>query len=235
MMWNNELVRQYLPATAVYTRQSFVQFLDKYPVIYVKPSIGSIGDGVVRIERYGKQYFYISHSQRKVVSRQSLIGEISRLVGTRKHLVQQAIPLAHYEGSTFDIRISVQKNGERRWVVSGMVAKVANPANKLSNLARGGRAVRVDEVFSRLFDTKKAIEVIIQLLNASLEIAKQYERYFPSLADLGLDMGVDIDGKPYLIEINVRDQRYSFFKAGELEMFKKTYRHPLEYAKSFYE
>jgi len=47
-------------------------------------------------------------------------------------------------------------------------------------------------------------------------------------------MGVDQQGNPYLIEVNVRDQRYSFYKAGELEMFKNTYRRPLEYAKSLF-
>lgn len=234
MMWNNPLVRQYLPVTAVYSHQAFLQFLRDYPVFYVKPAIGSIGDGVVRIERIGNQYLFISSGVRKLLTTQALIGEVTRLVGNRKFLIQQAIPLATYEGSTFDIRISVQKNGERKWVVSGMVAKVANPDNKLSNLARGGQAVRMDQVFSKLFDRNKMIEVVIKLLSASIEIAKQYEKYFPSLADLGLDMGVDNTGKPYLIEINVRDQRYSFFKAGELEMFKKTYRHPLEYARSFY-
>jgi hypothetical protein len=234
MLWYNPLVRPFLPVTAIYTRQSFLRFLRQYPVIYVKPAIGSIGDGVVRIERVGTQYQITSSTQKKLVSRQGLIEEVSRLTGKRKFLVQQAVPLAKYEGSTFDIRVSVQKNGERKWVVSGMVAKVANPLNKLSNLARGGRAVPVIQVFSKLFDGQKAIEVIIKILKIAVEIAKQYEKFFPSLADLGLDMGVDSAGNPYLIEINVRDQRYSFFKAGELEMFKKTYRHPMEYAKSFY-
>jgi len=63
-----------------------------------------------------------------------------------------------------------------------------------------------------------------------VKIAKQYSDHFQSLADLGMDMGIDDQGNPYLIEVNVRDQRYSFFKAGEKAMFKQTYRHPMEYA-----
>ncbi|MGF9825413.1 YheC/YheD family protein, partial [Brevibacillus agri] len=128
------------------------------------------------------------------------------------------------------IRVSVQKNRERDWTVSGMVAKVANSKNKLSNLSRGGRAVPFTEAVATLFTPEQQAETIQRISEAAVAIAKQYGRHFSSLADLGMDMGIDEKGNPYLIEVNVRDQRYSFFKAGERAMFKQTYRHPLEYA-----
>nr|WP_239565387.1 YheC/YheD family protein [Brevibacillus fulvus] len=233
MLWDNYLVRPYLPQTVAFQPRALERFLSTYPVIYVKPAVGSVGEGVVRIEPAGKQYWLISSGMKKVLPKSRLLRELERWVGSRRFIIQEAVPLACYRGSTFDIRVSVQKNGERKWGVSGMVAKVANPNNRLSNLARGGMAVSINAVFSSLFPEEKANRVKALLSHAAVEIAKQYEKFFPSLADLGLDMGIDKHGAPYLIEINVRDQRYSFYKAGEVEMFKRTYQRPMEYAKSF--
>ncbi|MHA7748742.1 MULTISPECIES: YheC/YheD family protein [Paenibacillus] len=53
----------------------------------------------------------------------------------------------------------------------------------------------------------------------------------PHTADLGLDIGVDQNGGIKFIEVNGRDQRYSFRKAKMHTTFYKTYETPLKYAK----
>jgi len=235
LLWKNKWIRSYLPKTRKYTRQSFVQFLNRSPIFYVKPSIGSVGVGVVRIERQGNHFSTISFKQKKLLGRRALTKEIAKWVGKRRFLVQEGVPLATYRGETFDIRVSVQRNGIGEWCISGMVAKVANNENKLSNLSRGGQAVKLDHVLNELFPVEMAELVKMRLGVAALEIAKTYASHFPSLADLGMDMGIDEKGNPYLIEVNVRDQRYSFFEAGEIEMFQRAYRHPMEYGKSLFQ
>lgn len=234
ILWKNKWIRSYLPKTISYSRLSFQQFLQKSPVVYVKPSIGSVGVGVVRIERHKGKFVSISSRQRKILTKGSLTSEMGKWVGKRRFLVQEGIPLAKYRDETFDIRVSVQRNGMGKWSISGMVAKVANTANKLSNLAQGGQAIKLDKVLDELFSQEESRIVKMRLGLAAVDIARQYASQFPSLADLGMDMGIDGKGNPYLIEVNVRDQRYSFFEAGELEMFHRTYRHPMEYGKSLF-
>lgn len=230
LLWKNPQVRQYLPHTVAYSPESLRQFLEKYRVVYVKPSIGSVGIGVARIERHGNDYHFTASKKRKTMSLKQLMRAVRSWVGGKRFLIQQGIHLARYEGKTFDIRVSVQRNGEREWTVSGMVAKVANQQNKLSNLSRGGRAVPLATAISPTIAEDEQEETMERIKEAAVEIAKQYSQHFPSLADLGMDMGIDDEGNPYLIEVNVRDQRYSFYKAGEKAMFKQTYRNPLEYA-----
>lgn len=232
LLWKNPQIREYLPHTVPYSGEHLRQFLDKYRIVYVKPAIGSVGIGVARIERHGNEYHFIASKKRKTMSRNQLLAVVRGWVGNKRFLIQQGIPLARYEGKTFDIRVSVQKDGERKWTVSGMVAKVANQQNKLSNLSRGGRAVPLSEAMAVSFSEDQQWRTMERIREAAVEIAKQYERHFPPLADLGMDMGIDDRGHPYLIEVNVRDQRYSFFKAGEKVMFKQTYRHPMEYART---
>ncbi|GED70145.1 hypothetical protein BRE01_38470 [Brevibacillus reuszeri] len=230
MLWKNQQLRQYLPHTVPYTSEQLRHFLDKYRIVYVKPSIGSVGIGVARIERNGNEYRFISSKKQRTLNRNQLLAVVRKWVGNKRFLIQQGIALARYHGKTFDIRVSVQKNAEREWTVSGMVAKVANQQNKLSNLSRGGRAVSLSEAIKGGFLPEAHPEIMEKISQAAVKIAKQYSQHFQSLADLGMDMGIDDKGNPYLIEVNVRDQRYSFFKAGEKAMFKQTYRHPMEYA-----
>ncbi|MFD2371389.1 YheC/YheD family protein [Brevibacillus sp. GCM10020057] len=232
MLWKNPQLRAYLPHTVPYSTQQLRQFLEMYKVVYVKPAVGSVGIGVARIERHGKEYHFIASRQRQTMSLNRLLQVVRKWVGGKRFLIQQGVQLARYEGKTFDIRVSVQRNGQRNWTVSGMVAKVANQKNKLSNLSRGGKAVPLTTALAPTFSPEEQEETMERIRKAAIEIAKQYAQHFPSLADLGMDMGVDDRGNPYLIEVNVRDQRYSFYKAGEKEMFKQTYRHPLEYAQT---
>ncbi|MBO8162553.1 MAG: YheC/YheD family protein [Brevibacillus sp.] len=232
ILWKNPELRPYLPETKPYSREELRAFLRKYQVFYIKRVIGFVGHGVIRVERSGSRYVWTSARQQKKVSKQVLIQHAAKWMGNKQRfLLQQAIPLLTYQGQTFDIRVSVQKNGDGRWNVSGMVAKIANPKNKLSNLARGGRAVPLGQVLADIFGPVRADQVKEAIRRASVAITTRFEQESPTLADVGLDMGIDRDGNPYLIEINVRDQRYSFLLAGERRMFQNTYRQPLEYAK----
>ncbi|MED1794494.1 YheC/YheD family protein [Brevibacillus nitrificans] len=230
MLWKNPSIRKYLPHTVPYSAEQLRVFLEKYRIVYVKPSIGSVGIGVARIEKRGSEYHFIASKKRSTMALPKLLRTVRKWVAGRRFLIQQGIHLARYEGKTFDIRVSVQKNGGREWTVSGMVAKVANQKNKLSNLSRGGRAVPFTTAIAATFTADEQLETMERITEAAIEIAKQYGQHFPSLADLGMDMGIDDKGNPFLIEVNVRDQRYSFYKAGEKAMFKRTYRHPMEYA-----
>lgn len=234
ILWRNPQLHAYLPHTSYYSKANLLRFLNRFPIVYVKPVIGSVGVGVARIEREGDYYLFVAAGKRELLGKQAVAQAVANWIKGRRFLIQQGIQLAKYEGQTFDIRVSVQKDGARVWRVSGMVCKVANPHNKLSNLARGGRAEPIDRVLSTLFSTDRVEEVKGNIAKAAVEIAKQYNMSFPSLADLGMDMGIDRLGNPYLIEVNVRDQRYSFFKAGSIDMFKQTYRRPLEFGKSFF-
>lgn len=235
MLWKNPYIRQYLPHTVPFSVEQLKSFLEKYRIVYVKPSIGSVGIGVTRIERHGSEYHFIASKKRKTMSKGRLLATVRKWVGNKRFLIQQGINLVRYDGRTFDIRVSVQRNRDREWTVSGMVAKVANQKNKLSNLSRGGRAVPLTVALAATFSEEEQMAAIERIQKAAIEIAKQYGKHFPSLADLGMDMGLDDSGHPFLIEVNVRDQRYSFYKAGEKEMFKQTYRHPMEYAHTLFQ
>jgi glutathione synthase/RimK-type ligase-like ATP-grasp enzyme len=171
----------------------------KLGTYFVKPVIGSVGNGVAKKTKPMKTAL------------------------NRRFLVQKAIPLATYQGAPYDLRVAVQKNGEGKWQVTGVVAKVAKHHPYLTNLAKGGYAVRWEKVAKRA--------VLEKVEHVALEAAKTLEQKYAQIADLGLDIGIDANGHPWIIEVNVRDQRYSFYKGGDIQTFYALYHTPLAYAK----
>ncbi|RAP30022.1 hypothetical protein C2W64_02577 [Brevibacillus laterosporus] len=234
-LWRQDDLRYYLPETKLFHKKAFFDMLNQYDILYVKPAIGSVGVGVARIEREAEGYAFYSSRTRKIFQRpKALLQFVEKWIGKKPFIIQQGISLCKYEDRTFDVRVSIQKNQQHEWEISGMVAKIANPENKLSNLAQGGSAEQLETVLSSLFSIQSIPIIIRRLQTACFAIVEQLERHEPSLVDLGLDMGIDRSGLPYFIEANVRDQRYSFFKADEKAMFYRSYEAPLEYGATLY-
>ncbi|MBG9800147.1 YheC/YheD family protein [Brevibacillus laterosporus] len=234
-LWTQDNLRHYLPETKLFRNRAFTDMLNKYDIIYVKPVIGSVGAGVARIEQKPDGYFfYSSQTSESFQHLEELVQFVEKWVKNKTYIVQQGIPLCKYQDRTFDVRVSIQKDQLHEWKISGMVAKLANLDNKLSNLAQGGSAEQLETVLGSLFATQSIPIVVRRLQTACFAIVEQLELNESSLVDLGLDMGIDQFGLPYFIEANVRDQRYSFFKAGEKAMFYQTYETPLEFGATLY-
>ncbi|AYB37370.1 YheC/YheD family endospore coat-associated protein [Brevibacillus laterosporus] len=234
-LWTQDNLRHYLPETKLFRNRAFTDMLNKYDIIYVKPVIGSVGAGVARIEQKPDGYFfYSSQTSESFQHLEELVQFVEKWVKNKTYIIQQGIPLCKYQDRTFDVRVSIQKDQLHEWKISGMVAKLANLDNKLSNLAQGGSAEQLETVLGSLFATQSIPIVVRRLQTACFAIVEQLELNDPSLVDLGLDMGIDQFGLPYFIEANVRDQRYSFFKAGEKAMFYQTYETPLEFGATLY-
>lgn len=234
-LWGQDNLRHYIPETKLFRKQAFTDMLNKYSFIYIKPVVGSVGIGVARIERKAEGYFFYSSQTKESFQHvEELVQFVENWIKKKTYMIQQGIPLCKYRDRTFDVRVSIQKNQLHEWKISGMVAKLANPTNKLSNLAQGGRAVQLETVLGSLFATQSIPIIVRRLKAACFAIVEELEQHEPSIADLGLDMGIDRSGLPYFIEANVRDQRYSFFKAGEKAMFYQSYKTPLEYGATLY-
>lgn len=154
---------------------------------------------------------------------------LSRTIRPAVYLLQQYLPLASHRERPFDLRVPVQRDGTGAWSVPGMVAKVAMGHPFLTNLAQGGRAVPGDEAIEGSFGPAGAAMIRNRIQTLAIDVARAVARRYRHAADLGLDIALDREGKPWLLEINVRDQRITFFQAGMLEAFRTLYKNPLEY------
>jgi hypothetical protein len=107
--------------------------------------------------------------------------------------------------------------------------KVARSGHFLSNVAQGGSVHPLEEIFSQVSIDQTQVEQ--HLKDIALAMVHYLDLRLPHIADIGFDFGIDVNGHPYFIEMNGRDQRYSFAKANMLETWKGTYEKPIAYAR----
>ncbi|SDN75784.1 YheC/D like ATP-grasp [Paenibacillus sp. yr247] len=231
LLYANHSLRTYLPESTKYSREQLKTALKKYSSLFIKPTSSSVGDGIIKISKQegGGWNLYWMKGKPKLVTYKEAVSFIAKKVGKRNYMIQEAIPLATYNGQPYDLRISVQRGGSGQWQVTGMIGKVAALGRHVTNVAKGGKVKRVEE----LFDSSGFYSPLIkhELQQVSLSIAQYIGIKLPQMADIGLDVGVDAYGNIKLIEVNGRDQRYTFKKADLETTFYHTYETPLRYAK----
>lgn len=225
----DKALRPYLPDTFVYSPARLAQTMGKYSALFIKPASGSVGDGIVKLSRTGHDRWLVQWNKQQRLSGAKARALVHRVAAGKPYLIQEAVQLALYHGRPYDIRVSVQKGLSGAWQITGMVGKVAAPGRHVTNVAKGGSVKHCSALFRHSgfppADTARTVERV------SLHIAACLDRHLPHLADLGLDMGIDRNGRVKFIEMNGRDQRYSFRKAGMSAVFFRTYRTPMAYAK----
>jgi hypothetical protein len=229
LLRGNEHLKPHLPDTAPLNRKTLSSMMHKHDYLFLKPSSGSIGKGIYTLTKRSEKIWVLQASRKKnIVSSGEVYGNLKRRIRFSRYLVQEGIRLAKYGGRPFDLRVSIQRDDSGDWQVTGMVGKVAARGKKVTNIGSGGRAVRAAKLFRSLGLDPDTVSSSVR--SVSLDAAKHLSQKLRGLADLGLDIGIDKSGKPYFIEMNGRDQRYSFREAGMRDTWYKTFENPLSYA-----
>jgi hypothetical protein len=226
---NNPSLRQHLPHSKTYSRANLSKMIRIYDSLFIKPQRGSVGKGIMRIRRTtGGNWSVRTPMGVQALNTLAMLRKVHRYVGHRLYMIQEGIPLATYQGRPYDIRVSVQRARGGKWQVTGMVGKVARRGSHVTNVAKGGSVRRCAELFRQSGLTVAPTR--LRVSSVSLRLARYLGQKLHRIADMGLDIGISNSGKVYFIEMNCRDQRYSFAKAGMHDVFYRTYENPLRYA-----
>lgn len=225
----------HLPVTLPFTAENLNHIMEQSTSFFLKPNKGTVGEGIIKLDKEEEATWLVSYRVGKQLVRHpfqenELYHKVKKTVGKNEYFLQETIPLATFQGSPFDIRVSVQKNGEGVWGITGMMGKVARTGHFLSNVAQGGKVMKVEELLSEYPHLSKEKEVK-KISDVALSMVEYLSGIIPHLADVGFDFGIDEKGHPYFIEMNGRDQRYSFMKGGESKTWKQTYENPVAYAR----
>src|SRR5690606_39909419 len=116
----SERLRRYLPDTALYGGpRDLERFLPAYRTGSLKPVGGSLGLGIVRVQRTPAG-FAAAHQpgETLLVHRAASVRALGRIVPrlTRRgpYIIQQGLPLARWRGRPFDVRILMQDRKSTR-------------------------------------------------------------------------------------------------------------------------
>lgn len=235
LVWSAPHLRDYVPNAASATPYSIKIMMARFSDLILKPVRGSVGQGIMRLRRdpKGWLFMYTSHRRLKTIKLQGqqLPKWVQRHLSVTPYLIQERIPLIEYEHRCIDLRVTVQRGLEGDWGITGLFAKAAPQGSFISNVAKGGEAFPAEYILSQLMTPEQMLISLTHVKTLALGIATHLSSKLPLLGDLGLDIGLTKDGRPFFIECNGRDQRYGFRKAGLSDTWKETYRQPMAFAR----
>lgn len=209
------LVR-YLPDSNLFKNfQMLKAMTSRYPVVFLKPTTGSLGKGIIRISRLNGQSYSCQTTslggtvRQTFPSLESLFSSISSKLKQRRYQIQQGLNLVETGGRPVDFRALVQRGSQGTWSVTSIVARIAGSNHFVSNLARGGSLSRVKEALAKTnLSPLQQRNASVNLRKAALDIAKGIETQVKGhFGELGVDLAVDTNGKVWLLEVNSKPSK----------------------------
>lgn len=233
----NEDLIPYLPETKELNPTNFAEMADKYATLFLKPCNGSLAIGIIKVVRTDSDG--LRYTVYRAVKKTGHANDTDSLLkvtrASRKgwpYIVQEGIDLDTFKKCAFDIRIIYQKNSNGEWSVTKKFVRVAPPGSSVANMSRGGKAETAVNVFDRIF--KKNKELIEakneELSNLCKTVAETLEESSQKLyGELGLDIGIDKEGKFWLIEVNSKPRKTTETELSQ-SIVRNTFIKPLKYA-----
>lgn len=201
------LFKKYIiPTKTVSSPQDIFNFLNTYKKLVFKPTNGHRGNGVTFIERSSNMYKVQTDDNNHLYTQKELINFIQKSLQQSNYLVQPYINSRTKDGHAYDLRLHVQKNGEGRWIIATMYAKISPSDSIVTNGHRGGICVSLNHFLMHEFPDC-SYEMKQKLDHFALHLAThldelQLKYHSQQLDELGIDVGIDENNRIWLYEVN---------------------------------
>ncbi|MBP3041812.1 YheC/YheD family protein [Bacillaceae bacterium Marseille-Q3522] len=239
LLQNEPEIQEHLPITHLLQKvDELIQFTHLHHKIILKPVSLSRGRGIFILEKYLHQgEGYILHDYRKKIRVRHLIHDYKALIGMLKsleildqdYLFQKYIPLLKVKNRSFDVRVVMQKANISKWICTGIECRVAGENEDLTNIARGGGAMTLEEVILQANLTLSYSKIhnnILKLFHSFFDFMERKEGHF---AEFGIDIALDEEGYPWILEANIFPS-FKGFKKMDYDTYLKIRYQPLVYA-----
>lgn len=232
----------HLPEThLIESSQQLIQMMQHHRRLFIKPINGTGGRHILQVSKQASHFSIHGRSGTNslihypVVHSAHLLSLLRHLLPReRKFIVQQGINLGLLPRSVIDFRLLLQKDGQGEWKETAIIGKVAPHSHVTTNLHGGGRAMWADQFLKRHFTAEQYHHIRVQLQRLGVKVPLLLENHFGSLVELGVDVGIDVNGHCWIIEVNPKPGRVILQRMGR-SIYEKTTLHPLLYARYAYE
>ncbi|CAM3987156.1 YheC/YheD family protein [Cohnella lubricantis] len=195
----------HLPETRQMDAHTMKRMLDRYGLVYAKPDRGSLGIGVIRIEKKGA--IYRIHEASRQVDRHNYSQAYQWIASHKRqgsYLAQRGIRVIRHAGRPVDFRVMAQRNSEGAWEVSGVLARAAHPRKAVTNGSQGGSIHEARDILAAALGERQAGLLLKQFRKLAMLAAARFDRSSPGMNELGLDIAVDRQGRSWILEVNTR-------------------------------
>lgn len=239
---NDPFLRDHTPKTRLFLKtDDFTIYLDKYKQVFLKPTNGMKGWGIVVATKKNNGFIKCLYTNKQGKSTEKILqspDEIWPLLITavgrkRPYIIQQGIDRMHYKGGPFSIRTWAMKNKQGQWIIPGMFAKGSLGEGFLTNFTAGAKLIPLPDlltdVLPRLPYTKSQLYEL--LFKLSLNTAKALDREYGPLGELGFDIVFDREGSLWVIEANGNPGNIPIFMQKEYPLWPHLiFQYPMDYA-----
>lgn len=226
-LYGSSALRPYLPDTDLFSESTFWSFIKQYGAIIVKPRSGSRGRNVYQVKRKGHNLFEVRLENKRIYLKG---GEIygylrSRVGSDGSYIIQERISRAKIGFRPFDLRVIVQRwSRSSRWIVTARIAKLAGKGYIVSNITRShGRLLRVSKAIRRstIIGQRSTERIKNEINTVAVICAERLGGFFPDHRIFGLDMGLDRNGRVWIIEANLYPAMSHFVKLRDQSPYRR--------------
>jgi hypothetical protein len=222
--------------------QNPVDVLDmaiKHGNVYVKPIHGRLGKKIYKIIKTPKKIAveYIYRRKKRVkyfTSNEKFLLFIKEQLIPKAYLIQEAIPLMIQGNRVIDFRMIMVKNERGKWENIGIFSRFGSKGSIVSNITAGGHTELADKTLQNIWklSNEEVNKVKMNMLNIANESLQLIEEKGYQFGNIGFDIGLDANGKLYIIEINHQNpDPYIALFAKEKGLFYLTRFKNMMYAK----
>ncbi|WP_243633232.1 YheC/YheD family protein [Paenibacillus xerothermodurans] len=161
----------------------------------------------------------------------ALLRWLHRFTAQRRYLLQQYLLLQTFAGDAYDVRSLVQKDGTGRWQVTGMAVRRGQDGSLTANLHGGGRVEPADEFLAAQFGASASNMIMTKLHELSMQIPEALERRHGRLVELGIDFGIDTQGRIWILEVNSKPGRSILTRLNDNKARMNGVLNPIRYAR----
>ncbi len=208
LLSSNEFRSYLIPSEPLQSFQQLLSYFQQYERLIIKPINGHRGIDVIYIEK-AKDYFKLLRDGKvQTMTTEQLSEFILAQMQKSRMMIQPFINCRTRTGQVFDFRLHVQKEGRGEWVITAIYPRIGAPGNIVSNIHMGGSTNYLESFLAQEFsDRAETIKLFLE--DFALRLARyldilQYQLYQEKLDEIGIDIGLDHQGKYWLFEVNWR-------------------------------
>lgn len=232
-------IHKHLPATAPYSKENLLHFLNQFDVVYIKHDTSGQGRGVYKVTKGLNNFLILNgfsmegnvvNQEQKIHQIHKILHPFERLGRLHPYIIQEGIQSETTNGQPLNIRVHVQCiKGD--WMVGGMYASIGFDRleeNGVINIRRGSHALSIQELMQHYLglDPENEKDLMDKIINLSIAASEAVARNY-QFRECGIDIGVDQQLNPVIFEVNTTPGIGGFYLVD-----KKLWQHIIDIRKS---